>query len=100
MDDKITADVKTQKIKDPRRVEQGKRLAAISREAKAKKARERAEAAEISAPEDTMFIVPLVVDVAVAGGVAFGAYKLYRIKEEPEPTPDTSKKVSNLVSLD
>ena len=35
---KITSEVK---VKDPRRVAQGKRLAAISREAKARKARER-----------------------------------------------------------
>ena len=44
-DERITAEVKTQKIKDPRRVEQRKRLAAISRKAKEakRKARERAE---------------------------------------------------------
>ena len=36
----ITA-TKVEKVKDPRRVELGKRLGAISREAKARKARER-----------------------------------------------------------
>ena len=43
MEDKITAEVKTEKVKDPKRVEQGKRLALISSEAKAKKAKEREE---------------------------------------------------------
>ena len=38
---KITS-VQKEKVKDPRRVEQRKRLAAISREAKERKARERA----------------------------------------------------------
>ena len=39
---KITS-VEKEKVKDPKRVEQGKRLAAISREAKERKARERAQ---------------------------------------------------------
>ena len=38
---KITKAEKNEKIKDPRKVEAGKKLAAISREAKERKARER-----------------------------------------------------------
>ena len=42
---KITKVEKSEKIQDPRRVEAGKRLAAISREPKERKARERRGAA-------------------------------------------------------
>ena len=40
---KVITAPKTEKVKDPRRVELGKRLGAISKEAKARKARERQE---------------------------------------------------------
>ena len=37
MEDRITAEIKTEKIKNPKRVEQRKGLALISKEAKTKK---------------------------------------------------------------
>ena len=40
---KVITAPKTEKVKDPRRVELGKRLGVISKEAKARKARERQE---------------------------------------------------------
>lgn len=40
-----------EKVKDPKRVAQGKRLAAISREAKARKARERQHQQQQDEPE-------------------------------------------------
>ena len=78
------------KVKDPKRVEQGKRLAAISREAKERKARERFEA------EAELFVLPvlaLTVGVVLCGGGAYHyRYLLYDNKEEPKhvikkPTP-------------
>ena len=48
---KITSVIK-EKIKDPRRVAQGKKLGAISREAKERKAKERAMQAQLEEGED------------------------------------------------
>ena len=55
-DTKITS-VEKEKLKDPKRVEQGKRLAAISREAKERKARERAQESrqEVKQQQHTSF---------------------------------------------
>ena len=99
--ERITAEVKTHKIKDPRRVEQGKRLAAISREAKAKKAREREEKAKTIENSD-VGIVPLVVVAVAVGGLTYGAYRyLYTINEEPElEEQQPKKKVPKLSTLD
>lgn len=109
---KNTAEVKTQKIKDPRRVEQGRRLAAISREARAKKARER-ESAKVREEGDLIDnanTLYLAVGAVAVGGLAYGAYRhLYTIKEEPAPTQSISqpeqqgvlsKKVPKLSTLD
>ena len=72
-DTKITS-VEIEKVKDPKRVEQGKRLAAISREAKERKARERAQQLKQEAKQQqhTSFfnsyaIIPII-------GIAFGGY--------------------------
>ena len=61
------------KVKDPKRVAQGKRLAAISREAKAKKARERQEHLE---QQDGSGILPyfVLVSLIVIVTGAFGGY--------------------------
>ena len=101
-DGKITAEVKTQKIKDPRRVEQGKRLAAISREEKEakRKVRERAEVNKENIENADMLY--LTVGAAAVGGLAYGAYRyLYTIKEEPEhEEQQPNKKVPKLGTLD
>ena len=55
------------KVKDPRRVEQGKRLAAISREAKERKAKER-EQHKVSESSESLWIIPVTVIVALCGG--------------------------------
>ena len=44
-----------EKVKNPKRVEQGKRLAAISREAKARKAGERAKVEECAENADMLY---------------------------------------------
>ena len=51
---KITS-VEKERVKDPRRVEQGKKLAAISREAKERKARERQQRADRSGIQVRVF---------------------------------------------
>ena len=51
---KITKVEKSEKIKDPRRVEAGKRLPAISRDAKERKARQRADAEAVKSEQREM----------------------------------------------
>ena len=83
---KITSEVK---VKDPRRVAQGKRLAAISREAKARKAREReasirreeVERCERSERESYSYAVLPVIGVLAIGG----GYYLYQRKKDQQP---------------
>lgn len=73
---KITSEVKT---KDPKRVEAGKRHAAISKEAKERKARERimAEQSQNSSDESgnnrtTLIVLGLIL---VVGGVSYYGFK-------------------------
>ena len=84
---KITSEVK---VKDPRRVAQGKRLAAISREAKARKARERemsirkeeADRCERSEKEHYSYaILPVIAGILVVGG----GYYFYQRKKDQQP---------------
>ena len=83
-ENKITSTEKSVKIKDPRKVELGKRLAKISKEAKARKKLERE-----SAKDQKMEMIDfkyIVGGVAILGGI-FGIYFAYRkdkreIKEE------------------
>ena len=65
-----------QKIKDPKRVEQGKRLAAISREAKARKAAERAKVEECVENANMLYKRP---------GLGYGVYNFFSKKEEQPP---------------
>ena len=83
---KITSEVK---VKDPRRVAQGKRLAQISREAKARKAREREASirreevgkCERSEKENYSYAVLPVIGVLAIGG----GYYLYQRKKDQQP---------------
>ena len=71
-----------ERVKDPRRVEQGKRLTAISREAKEHKAREQAqqEAEQQRLKEEAesgfFSLYTLVIPVV---GIALGGYYLYNL---------------------
>ena len=77
---KITS-VEKKKVKDPRRVEQGKMLAAISREAKERKARDLAqreqrrlkEEAEGESISPYVFVIPAI-------GIAVGEYYLLYLR--------------------
>ena len=92
---KITSEVK---VKDPRRVAQGKRLAAISREAKARKAREReasirreeVEKCERSEKENYSYaLLPVIAGVLVVGG---GYYFYQRKKDQQSHNDDSEEK--------
>ena len=73
-----------EKVKDPRRVAQGKRLAAISREAKERKARERQEQQQESETSSYLMFVPVIVIGAVAfGGIVIGLKITLRKKKNP-----------------
>ena len=79
---KITSEIK---VKNPKRVAQGKKLAAISREAKARKAREREEnirKEEVDRCEKENYfpyaILPAIAGILVVGG---GYYFLQRKKK-------------------
>ena len=92
---KITSEIK---VKDPRRVAQGKRLAAISREAKARKAKEReasirkeeADRCEQSERESyySTTLLPVIAGVLVVGG----GYYFYQRKKDQQPDNDDSEK--------
>ena len=93
---KITSEVKV-KVKDPRRVAQGKRLAQISREAKARKAREReasirkeeVERCERSERESysPYALLPVIGVLAISGG-----YYLYQRKKDQQPANEVAEK--------
>lgn len=82
-----------EKVKNPKRVEQGKRLAAISREAKARKAAERAK---INECVDNANMLYVVVGATAVIGLAYGAYSYFPEKEEenqPEVIENQPKKI-------
>ena len=89
---KITM-VEKEKVKDPRRVEQGKRLAAISREAKERKARDRAqrlkEEAEQQRKTEAGSFTPYVFVISTIGIALCGyyLYHLYRSNDGKEEEP-------------
>ena len=82
-EEKITSIEKSVKVKDPRKVELGKRLSKISKEAKARKKLERESAKSKIEMIDFKYVVG---GVAILGGI-FGIYFAYKkdkreIKEE------------------
>ena len=93
---KITSEVK---VKDPRRVAQGKKLAAISREAKAGKAREREasirrEEVEKCGEKENYFpsytLLPVIGILVIGGGYFF----YQRKKDQPANNNDNNEKPS------
>ena len=72
----------TEKVKNPKRVEQGRRLAAISKEAKARKAEERKKLEEECTGDANL----LYVSVGVLGviGLGYGVYN-FLCKKDEEP---------------
>ena len=78
-----------EKVKDPRRVAQGKRLAAISREAKAKKKQKRLEQQQQEEESGNLsYLLPVVI---VGGVIATVRCYCYSKKKKEEPT-DAIKK--------
>ena len=71
-----------QKVKNPKRVEQGKRLAAISKEAKARKAAERKKSEEECTGNSNL----LYVSVGALGvaGLGYGIYNFLCKEGEPQ----------------
>ena len=96
-ENKITSTEKSVKIKDPRRVELGKRLAKISKEAKARKAKERENASKIKREMlDYLNFNYLVGDVTLFATVV-GLYYTWKknkreIKEKKENKVTSLKK--------
>ena len=71
-----------QKVKNPKRVEQGKRLAAISKEAKARKAEERKKAeAECTGNANLLYVSVGVLGVV---GLWYGVYNFLCKQEQPQ----------------
>ena len=71
-----------EKVKDPKRVEQGKRLAAISREAKARKAAERAKIEDCVENSNMLYVIVGALGVV---GLGYGVYNYFSKKEEEPP---------------
>ena len=96
---KIITAPKTEKVKDPRRVELGKRLGAISKEAKVRKARERKEQQrQESETPSYLLLVPVIV---IGGAAAFGGYRYWfkdNVKEkEPVKEENSIRKGNNRI---
>ena len=70
-----------EKVKDPRRVAQGKRLAAISKQAKAKKKQERLE--QQQQQEESGNLPCFLLVVIVGGAIATVGCYCYSRKKEP-----------------
>ena len=86
---KITSEEKTERTKDPRRVEAGKKLGAISRQAKEKKAN-REEANQALQASDTPYgefssIAAFLVASVVVGGI------VYHYKTSQSQSKDVSR---------
>ena len=94
---KVIIEAKVEKVKDQRRVDLGKRLGAISREAKERKARERQQQQQESETSSYLLLVPVIV----IGAVAFGGYRYWlkdNVKEgEPIKEEDPIKKEDNRI---
>ena len=101
---KITSAEK-ERVKDPRRVEQGKKLAAISREAKERKARERHQQ-ETEAESKSESFNPYMVIISMVGVTLGGYYLLYlhrsnnkEDRREEPPEEEEPEKKSRLEKL-
>ena len=90
------------KLKNPGRVAAGKRLAAISKEAKARKAAERREAeAECIENSNLLYVTVGVLGVT---GLGYGVYNLLckqqqQQQEQPQPQQQQPEKKSNFDDL-
>ena len=81
-----------EKIKNPKRVEQGKRLAAISREAKARKAKEQQEQQQESEILPCLLLVPVtVIGLAAFGGYCYWGKKESKKEEEPKKVEEPKR---------
>ena len=93
---KFTANT-TEKVKNPKRVEQGKKLAAISKETRERKAREREAQIKAEAKSELFGVLPYVVIVPVTGlntyvGVFVYDVHHYFIKKEEPPKENVIEK--------
>ena len=88
----ITRAEKTQKPKDPRRVESGKRLAAISKEAKARKAEERRNVENNPDQGDS---VNTLIYAGVATAALGGIYYIYCRAKPTDKSTDKPTDKSN-----
>ena len=94
--DEQTKITTVEKVKDPRRVAQGKRLAAISREAKARKKQERLEQQQQQEGEsgNLSYLLPVVI---VGGIIATVGCYCYSKKKEEEPN-EKEEEQSNTIN--
>ena len=89
--------VNWRKVKNPNRVEAGKRVGAISREAKARKAAERKKKEEEELCVGNTNILYVTVGVLGVAGLGYGAYNFFCKKEEQQQQeveqPQPKKKI-------
>ena len=94
---KVITAPKTEKVKDPRRVELGKRLGAISKEAKARKARERQEQQQ----QESETLCPYLLLAPAIAVTVLGGYWYFKgndVKEE-EPVRKEDNRIPRLERL-
>ena len=106
--DKVTTVEKTVKVKDPRKVELGKRLAKISREAKERKAKQhedskiekevKSEEKEITDYIDFRYFIGGVTLVAALGGLYY-SYKRDKREIKEEKVIVNNEKIRMIMKL-
>ena len=96
---KITTTANTEKVKDPRRVELGKRLGSISKEARERKARERQRESLMSSC--LAFGLPTAIRIAFAGVVGYYYFRNNVTEEvtKEEQKEEPSNKIPKLKQL-
>ena len=80
---KITSVEKSERVKDPKRVEAGRRLGALSKQAKEKKAQERAEQAALAEQSESKDCWSLYLTVGLVGAAVTVARLYYSNMTKP-----------------
>ena len=101
---KIITTTKAEKVKDPRRVELGKRLGAISKEARERKAMERQQQQrrESLMSSCLVFGLPTVIGIAAAAAVGYYHFKnnaTVEVTKEEQKEEQLSNKIPKLERL-
>ena len=91
---KITSVEKSERVKDPKRVEAGRRLGALSKQAKEKKAQERAEQAALAEQSESKDCWSLYLTVGLVGAAVTVARLYYSNMTKPTTLSERSERTA------